>query len=53
MVKSLTTHMIILAIGAALVLLRPVYAKWIRSIKTSVEVEDNSGMAAIDISGED
>ena len=51
--QTLTTHMIILGIGAALVLLRPVYAKWIRSIKTSVDVEDNGGMAAIDISGED
>ena len=29
------------------------YAKIIRSIKTSIEVEDNGGMAAIDISGND
>ena len=51
--KALNAHIIILIIGAALVALRPVYAKMIRSIKTSIEVEDSGNMAAIDISGND
>lgn len=51
--KALNAHIIILIIGAVLVALRPVYAKMIRSIKTSIEVEDSGNMAAIDISGED
>lgn len=51
--KALDAHIIVLIIGAALVALRPVYAKALRSIKTSVQVEDNAGMAAIDISGDD
>jgi len=49
----LHVHTVILMIGIALVALLPVYAKLIRRINTSVEVEDNSGMGAIDISGED
>ena len=51
--STLRLHIIVLIIGAALVLLRPVYAKALRSIKTSVEVEENSGMGVIDISGDD
>lgn len=51
--KALNAHIIILIIGAVLVALRPVYAKLIRSIKTSIEVEDSGNMAAIDISGDD
>lgn len=51
--KTLNAHIIILVIGAALVALRPVYAKMLRSIKTSIEIEDNSGMGTIDISGDD
>lgn len=45
-------HLVLLAITAVLVLLLPVYSKWIRKIKTSIEVEDNGEMGAIDISGE-
>ena len=48
----LRTHIMILAAGAVLTLLLPVYSKWIRKIKTSVEVEDNGNLGAIDISGE-
>ena len=51
--NALSLHIIVLLIGAALVALRPVYAKLIRSIKTSVEVEDSGSMAAIDIAGDD
>jgi hypothetical protein len=39
-------------ITAALVILLPVYSKMIRKIKTSIEVEDNGEMEAIDLSGE-
>lgn len=45
-------HLVLLGITAALVLLLPVYSKWIRKIKTSIEVEDNGSLEAIDISGE-
>lgn len=48
----LNLHIGILAAGIALIVLLPVYSKWIRKIKTSVEVEGNSQMGAIDISGE-
>ena len=51
--KALNAHIMILIIGAALVALRPLYAKWIRSIKTSIDVEDSGNMAVIDISGDD
>ena len=51
--KALNAHIIILIIGAALVALRQVYAKMIRSIKTSIDVEDSGNMAAIDIAGDD
>ena len=51
--KALNVHIIILIIGAALVALRPVYAKMIRGIKTSIDVEDSGNMAAIDIAGDD
>ena len=49
----LGTHVVLLAIGAALVVLLPVYAKWLRGIKTSIIVEDNGKLDEIDISGED
>jgi len=51
--SMLTVHRILLVIGVALVALLPVYTKALRSINTSVEVAENSGMGAIDISGED
>ena len=48
----LKSHLVLLAITAVIVILLPVYSKLLRKIKTSVEVEDNGNMAAIDISGE-
>ena len=42
-----------LTVGVALVALLPVYSKLLRKINTNVDVADNGGMAAIDISGED
>ncbi|MBO4378363.1 MAG: hypothetical protein J5889_05345 [Clostridia bacterium] len=51
--KMLNVHKVIVIAGIALVATLPVYSKWLRRINTSVEVEDNGGMSAIDISGED
>ena len=44
---------VLVAIGLALVALLPVYSKMLRKINTNIEVEGNSEMGAIDISGED
>ena len=51
--KMLNVHRIMLIVGVALVALLPVYSKLLKKINTNVDVEDNGGMAAIDISGED
>jgi len=47
--SMLRTHIITLVIGTALVALLPVYSKILRGIKTSVEVQDNGKLDAIDI----
>ena len=49
----LQNHMLIEGIGAALVLLLPVYTKLLRKINTSITVEGNGDLGVIDISGED
>ena len=49
----LRVHTVLLIIGAALTALLPLYRPMIRKINTSVEVEGNEQMGAIDISGED
>jgi len=48
--NMLQTFIILIGITAGLVVTLPVYSKWIRKIKTSVEVEDNGDMAEIEIS---
>lgn len=48
----LQIHVAILLVAIVLILLLPVYSKLLRKIKTSVEVEDNGSLGAIDISGE-
>ena len=50
--QYLRIHIIILVVGIALTLLLPVYSKWLRKIKTSIDVGDNGSMEAIDISSE-
>ena len=45
-------HLIMIGVSIALVVLLPVYSKLIRKIKTSVDVQDNGSMDAIDISGD-
>ena len=49
---TLHWHIALLAVTAALVALMPVYRKLLRRINTSVEVEDNGALAAIDIAEE-
>ena len=48
----LKVHLVLLAITAALVLTLPLYSKLIRKIKTSIEVEGNGDLEAIDLAGE-
>ena len=45
-------HIILLAVSAFLIMTLPVYRKALRKINTSVEIEGNGEMGAIDISGE-
>jgi hypothetical protein len=45
-------HALVVAFGALLAATLPLYAKLIRKIRTSINVEGNEDMAAIDISGE-
>lgn len=47
--NMLNIHMLIVAVTALLVATLPVYAKLLRKIKTSIEVEDNGQMAAIEL----
>lgn len=42
-------HMIMLIISAALIVLLPVYGKLLKKIKTSIDVEGNDDMAAIEL----
>lgn len=51
--QYLRIHMIILGVGMVLIALLPVYSKMLRKINTSVEIDDNGQLEAIDISGED
>ena len=51
--NMLHTHVVILMAGVVLTALLPVYSRLLRKINTSVSVEDNGKLAAIDISGED
>lgn len=48
----LRMHIMILCVAVVLIVLLPVYSKWIRKIKTSVEVEGNGQMGALDLSSE-
>ena len=46
-------HIIFVCVTAVLLALLPLYSKAIRKINTSIDVEDNGSMEAIDISEED
>ncbi len=47
--SMLQTHIILVGITAALVLLLPVYTKLLKKINTTVEIEDNGSMGEIEI----
>ena len=47
--NMLSNHMIMIIISAALVVLLPVYSRLLRKINTSVEVEGNDSMEAIEL----
>lgn len=51
--RVIQVHMILVLAGAALLALLPVYAKLLRKINTNIDVAGNTGMTAIDISGEE
>ena len=48
-----TLHVIFIAATAVLLILLPLYSKAIKKIKTSIDVEGNENMAAIDIADDD
>lgn len=48
-----TLHVVFIAVTAVLLILLPLYSKAIRKIKTSIDVEGNEDMAAIDIADDD
>lgn len=48
--NMLQTFMVLIGVTAGLVVTLPIYSKWIRKIKTSVEIEGNGDMAQIEIS---
>jgi hypothetical protein len=48
--NMLQTFVVLIGVTAGLVVTLPVYSKWIRKIKTSVEIEGNDDMAQIEIS---
>ena len=47
--NMLSTHVVMIGITAALVVLLPVYSKLLRKINTSVDVEDNGDMGEIEL----
>ena len=51
--RYLQIHIGVLAVAAVLIALLPVYTKMLRKINTSIEVEDNADMGAIDLAGDD
>lgn len=50
---TMTVHIILVGVCAVLLATLPIYAKLLKKINTSIEVEGNGDMDAIDISGED
>ena len=50
--NMLQVHIILLIVSVVLTVLLPVYSKLLRKVKTSVEVEGNGDMKAIDITAE-
>lgn len=51
--NTVVVHIVLVAVTIFLLVTLPVYAKLLRKINTSIDVEGNGDMDAIDISGED
>lgn len=51
--KLMSTHITATIVSGVLIVLEPVYAKLLKKINTSVEVEDNGNLGAIDLSDEE
>ncbi|MDE6639202.1 MAG: hypothetical protein K2K63_01580 [Acetatifactor sp.] len=51
--STMTAHIILVGVCAVLLATLPVYAKLLKKINTSIDVEGNGDMEVIDISGED
>ena len=49
----MSTHIAATIVSAVLVVTEPVYAKLLKKINTSIEVEDNGNLGAIDLSDEE
>ena len=49
----LFNHVIATAVSAVLIITEPIYAKLLKKINTSVEVEDNGNLGAIELSDEE
>ena len=49
----MSTHIIATIVSAVLIVVEPVYAKLLKKINTSIEVEDNGNLGAIDLSDEE
>ncbi len=49
----MTQHIVATIVSAVLIVLEPVYAKLLKKINTSIEVEDNGSLGAIELSDEE
>lgn len=51
--KLMSTHIISVIVSAVLVVAEPIYAKLLKKINTSIEIEDNGDLGAIELSDEE
>ncbi|MBQ7864466.1 MAG: hypothetical protein IJ420_05895 [Lachnospiraceae bacterium] len=51
--KLMSTHITSVIVSAVLVVTEPIYAKLLKKINTSVEIEDNGDLGAIELSDEE
>ena len=51
--KLMSTHITSVIVSAVLVVTEPLYAKLLKKINTSIEIEDNGNLGAIELSDEE
>lgn len=51
--QDLSIHIVILIVGVVLTLLLPIYSKWIKKIKTSIELEYSDNMGEIELDSDE